>query len=66
MFMFDYIKYYILDELKRLFSLSYHIQSYITRSSEVFYMPKGNTTRFGIDTLNLDCAKLRSNFILNC
>ena len=52
--MFYYIKVCIPDELKRLFTLSYDIHSYITRSSEVFHMPnipKGNTTRFGITVI---------------
>ena len=49
--MFDYIKSCILDELNRLFTFSYDIHSHITRSSEGFHIPKGNNTRFGINTL---------------
>ena len=44
--MFDYIKGCILDELKRIFTFSYNIHSYTTRSSEVFHIPKRNTTSF--------------------
>ena len=63
--MFDYIKDYILDELKRLFTFNYDTYSYQMRSSEVFYTPKINTEVFGINTLNFDGTKLWNNFILN-
>ena len=56
--MLDYIKDCIPDERKRLFTFSYDIHSNITRSSDVLHMPKGNTTRFGNNTLSFDSAKL--------
>ena len=61
-FMFNYIKGFIPDELKRLFTFNYDIHSYIKRSSEVFHIPKKNTTRFGINTLSFNVAKLWSKF----
>ena len=57
-FMLVYIKGSITDELMRLFTFNYDIHSNITRSSEVFYIPKRNTTHFGINTLCFDEAKL--------
>ena len=42
-FMFDYIKGCIPDELKRLFTFSYDIHSYITHSSEAFHISNINT-----------------------
>ena len=56
--MFDYIKGSIPDELKRLFTFSYEIHTYITFSSEVFHIPKGNTTRFRFNALSFDGATL--------
>ena len=38
------------------------MHSQITRSYEVFHIPKRNTTRFGINTLSFDDAKLRNKF----
>ena len=58
-FMFDDTEGCILDELDEL---NYDIHSYITRSSEVFHIPKRNTTRFGINTLSFGGAKLRNKF----
>ena len=56
--MFHYIKGCIPDKLKRFFTFNYVIHSHITRSSEVFHIPKRNTTRFDINTLSFDGAKL--------
>ena len=64
--MLDYIKDCIPDERKRLSTFSYDIHSNITRSSDVLHMPKGNTTRFGNNTLSFDSAKLWNKFYLNC
>ena len=36
--MFDYIKGCTPDQLKRFFTFIYDVQSYITRSSEVFHL----------------------------
>ena len=57
-FMIDYIKSSIPDELKRLFTFIYDIHSYITHSSEVFHIPKRNTT--------LTALNYGTSFILNC
>ena len=61
-FMFDYIKCCISDELKRLFIFNYDIHSYITHSSEAFHIPKRNTIRFCVNNLSFDGAKLWSKF----
>ena len=61
-FMFDYIKGCIPDELRRLFIFNYDIHSDIMRSSEVFHIPKENTTRFDISAFSFDGAKLWNKF----
>ena len=61
-FMFDYIKGFITDELKRLFTFNYDIHSYIKRTSEAFHIPERNTTRFGINTLCFNGVKLWKKF----
>ena len=58
LFMFDYTEGCIPDEVERLFTFSYDIHSHITRFSTVFYIPKGNSTRFGIHALSFDGTKL--------
>ena len=63
--MFDYVKSYIPDELKRLTIFNYDILSYKTCSSEVFHISKGNTAQFGINALSFDGLKLWNKFILN-
>ena len=60
--MFDYMKCCILDELNRRLTFSYDMHSYITRSSEVFHLPKGNIKRLGINTLRFDEIKLWNKF----
>ena len=61
-FMFDYIKGFITDELKRLFTFNYDIHLYIKRTSEAFHIPERNTTRFGINTLCFNDVKLWNKF----
>lgn len=57
-FMFDFIIGCIPDEVKRLLTFTYDIHSYITRSSEVFHIPKGDTRQFVINTLSFAGSKL--------
>ena len=57
-FIFDYIKGCIPDELKRRLTSNYDMHSYIAGSSEAFNIHKGTTTRFGINALSFDGAKL--------
>ena len=57
-YMFDFIIGCIPDEVKRLLTFTYDIHSYITRSSKVFHIPKGDTRRFVINTLSFDRSKL--------
>ena len=56
--MFDFIIGCIPDEVKRLLTFTYDIHSYITRSSEVFHIPEGDTRRFVINTLSFAGSKL--------
>ena len=49
LFLFDYIKGCIPDELKRLFTFNCDMHSYRTCSSVVLYIPKGNGARFCIN-----------------
>ena len=56
--MFDFIKENIPEDLKRLFIINKSVQSYKTCFSQMFHIPKGKTSRFGLNTLTYDGAKL--------
>ena len=58
-FMSDFMKGCFLDGLERLFTFSFALYSYDICSSEVFHIPKGNTTQFGT------VWKYETSFILN-
>ena len=60
--MFDYVKGCTPHKLKGLFTFNYHIHSHVTRSSEVVHIPKGNTTRFGINALRFEGVTLWNKF----
>ena len=62
LFMFDFIKENILEDLKRLFIFNKSVHSYETHSSQMFHIPKEKTSRFGLNTLNCDGAKLWRKF----
>ena len=64
-FMYEYINDLVPDEIKRLFTLNNTVHSYETRSSNIFHIPKGITTRFGINTFSYDGAKTWNQFYLN-
>ena len=64
-FMFDYINNLVPDEIRRLFTLNNMVHSYETRSSNIFHIPKGSTSRFGIHTLSYDGAKIWNQFYLS-
>ena len=57
-FMLDFIIGCIPDEVKRLLTFTYDIHSYITRSSEVFHIPKGDTRQFVTNTFSFAGSKL--------
>ena len=66
-FMFGFIKGSIPDEIKRLFTFNYdNIHLYITRSFEVFHLPKKNTARFGINTSSFMEINYGTSYVLNC
>ena len=60
--MFDFMKENIPEDLKRLFIFNKSVHSYETRSSQMFYIAKGKTSRFGLNTLSYDGAKLWNKF----
>ena len=62
LFMFDFIKENIPEDLKRLFIFNKSVHSYETGSSQVFHIPKGKTSRFDLNTLSYDSAKLWNKF----
>ena len=62
LFMFDFIKENIPEDLKRLFIFNKSVHSYETRSSQMFHIPKRKTSRFGLNTLSYDAAKLWNKF----
>ena len=47
LFMFDFIKENIPEDLKRLFSFNKSVHLYEAPSSQMFHIPKGKTSRFG-------------------
>ena len=60
--MFDFIKENIQEDLRRLFIFNKSLHSYETRSSQMFHIPKGKTSQFGLNTLSYDGAKLWTTF----
>ena len=58
LFMFDFIKENIPGDLKKLFIFNKSVHSYETRSSQMFHIPKGKTSRFDLNTLSYDGVKL--------
>ena len=61
-FIFYFIKKNIPEDLKRLFFFNKSVHSHETRSSQMFHIPKGKTSRFGLNTLSYDNAKLWNRF----
>ena len=53
LFIFNFIKENILEDLKRLFIFNKFVHSYETLSSHMFYIPEGKTSRFGLNTFKL-------------
>ena len=62
LFMFDFIKKNISEELKRSIIFNKSLHSYETQSSQMFHIPKKKTSRFGLNTWRYDCAKLWNKF----
>ena len=60
--MFDFIKENILEEINRLYIFNKSVHMYETRSSQMFHISKGNTSRFGLNTLSYYGAKLWTKF----
>ena len=60
--MFEFIKENIPEDLKRLFIFNKSVHSYETRSSQIFHIPTGKTSRFALNTLSYDGAKLWNKF----
>ena len=61
--MFDFTKESFPEDRKRLFIFSKSVHSYETRSSQMFYNPKGKTSRFGLNIyLCFDGSKLWYKF----
>ena len=60
--MFDFLKENISEDLKRLFIFNKFVHSYETHSSEMFHIPKGKNSRFGLNNLSYDGAKLWNKF----
>ena len=60
--MFDFIKENIPEDLKKLFIFNKSVHSYETHSSQMFHIPKGKTSRFGLNTLSYDGVKLWNKF----
>ena len=52
----------LLINLKKLFILKASVQSYKTRSPQVFHIPNAKTPIFGINTLTYDGLKICSQF----
>ena len=62
LFMFDFINENIPEDLKRLFIFNKSLHSCETRSSQMFHIPKGKTSRSGLNTLSYDGAELWNKF----
>ena len=62
LFMFDFIKENISEDLKRLLIFNKSVHSYETRSSKMFHISKGKTSRFDLNTFSYNGAKLWSKF----
>ena len=64
LFMFNFIKENIAEELTRLFIFNKSVHLYETHSSQMFHISKGKTSRFGLNTLTYDGVKLWNKFFL--
>ena len=49
-------------ELRQIFVFNKNIHSYETRSSELFHLSKCNTTRYGLNSISYDGAKIWNEF----
>ena len=62
LFMFDFIKENIPEELKRLIIFNKSVHSYETRPSQIFHISKGKTSRFSLNALNYVVLKYGLSF----
>ena len=60
--MFDFTKENIPVDLRKLVTFNKSVHSYETRSSQMFHIPKGKTSRFSLNTLSYDGAKQWDKF----
>ena len=60
--MFGFLKENNSEDLKRLFIFNKFVHSYETRPSQMFHIPKGKNSRFGLNTSRYDGAKLWNKF----
>ena len=60
--MFDFTKENIPVDLRKSVTFNKSVHSYETRSSQMFHIPKGKTSRFSLNTLSYDGAKQWDKF----
>ena len=62
LFIFGFIEKNISEDLKRLLIFNISLHSYETCSSQMFHIPRGKTSRFGLNALSYDGIKLWNKF----